>query len=153
MKTLIVTSPCFEAGGLIPLDHTGYGKDLSPELHLEGLCKESMSVAIIMNDMGHPIPAYNHWVIWNIPAQAVIPGNIPQGKFVGPLGDAVQGRGYGKNGYKGPKPPLKWSHIYHFNVFVLDCILNVPATSRKKDLLAAMQGHILQQAVLAGHYR
>ena len=110
------------------------------------------SIAIIMDDMGHPIPAYNHWVIWNIPAISLIPENIPHGEQVDSLG-AIQGCGYGKHRYRGPKPPFNWSHIYHFNVFSLDCRLDLPSTARKKDLLAAMQGHILQKSVLAGHYR
>lgn len=58
---------------------------------------------------------------------------------------AIQGCGYGKHRYRGPKPPFNWSHIYHFNVFSLDCRLDLPSTARKKDLLAAMQGHILQK--------
>ncbi len=153
MENLTVSSPSFEDGGLIPIKYTGYGEDISPELVLDGLSKRAVSIAIIMNDMGHPVPAYNHWVIWNIPAISLIPENIPHGERVECLGCAVQGRGYGKHGYRGPKPPFKWSHIYHFNVFVLDCSLDLTSTARKKDLLAAMQGHILQQAVLTGHYR
>lgn len=153
MENLTVSSPSFEDGGLIPIKYTGYGEDISPELVLSGLSKRAVSIAIIMNDMDHPIPAYNHWVIWNIPAVPLIPENIPHGKRVECLGDAIQGRGYGKHRYRGPKPPFRWSHIYHFNVLVLDCSLDLPSTARKKDLLAAMQGHILQQAVLAGHYR
>lgn len=154
MEKLIVSSPCFKHGGLIPIEHTGYGADHSPELQLCGLSKNTVSIAVIMNDMGHPIPAYNHWVIWNIPPTPVIPGNIPPGKQVDFLLDgAVQGRGYGKHQYRGPKPPFNWSHVYDYNVFALDCLLDLPASARKKKLLNAMRGHILQQAVLSGHYR
>lgn len=153
MKELTVTSPAFKEGGLIPLKHTGHGEDLSPEFKLDGLSDGAVSIAIIMNDMGHPVSAYNHWVIWNIPAMSVIPEAIPHGACVKVLGNAVQGLGYGKNQYRGPKPPFHWSHIYHYNVYVLDCLLDLPSTARKRDLLASMKGHILQQAVLTGHYR
>lgn len=153
MEKLLVSSPCFEHGGLIPVAYTGHGADISPELLLNKLSPDAVSVAIIMNDMGHPIPAYNHWIIWNIPAAPVIPGSIPHGEQVEALGGAVQGIGYGKHRYSGPKPPFRWSHIYHFNVFALDGFLDLPCTSRKRDLVKAMRGHILQQAVLAGHYR
>lgn len=153
MEQLAVTTPCFEHKGLIPTKHTGYGADESPELQLSGLSENAVSIAVIMNDMGHPIPSYNHWVIWNIPATAVIPGNIPYGKQVEQLMPAMQGIGYGKHRYRGPKPPFRWSHIYHFNVFALDCFLDLPNTARRKALLAAMQGHILQEATLVGHYR
>lgn len=60
MEKLIVTSPCFEPDGLIPLAYTGHGTDISPALDLHGLCEEAVSLAIVMDDMGHPIPAYNH---------------------------------------------------------------------------------------------
>lgn len=153
MERLVVTSPCFEDKGLIPLKHTGHGADCSPELVLSGLSSKAVSLAIIMNDMGHPVPAYNHWVIWNIPAAPVVPGGIPHGAYVAALKGAVQGIGYGKHRYRGPKPPFRWSHIYHFNIYALDCLLDLPITTRKKGLLSAMRGHVLQHAVLTGHYR
>lgn len=153
MEKLIISSPCFKDGGLIPVEYTGHGIDKSPELILENLSRDAVSVAIIMNDMGHPIPAYNHWVIWNIPAMPEIPGSIPYGKHLEFLGNAVQGLGYGKHKYRGPKPPFHWSHIYHFNVYALDCFLDLPDTARKRDVLTAMRGHVLQQGVLTGHYR
>ena len=65
----------------------------------------------------------------------------------------MQGRGYGKNRYRGPKPPFHWSHRYRYHVYVLDCLLDLPSTAGKRDLLSAMEGHILQQGVLTGHYR
>ena len=153
METLHVFSPSFKAGGLIPIRHTGYGDDVSPALQIEGLSTNAVSIAVLLNDMSHPIPAYNHWLIWNLPAESYIPENIPYGEKVEKLGNAVQGRGYGKHRYRGPKPPFKWSHIYQYQVFVLDCTLELPSSSRKKDLLTAMDGHILQQAELSGHYR
>ncbi len=150
---LIVTSPAFENEGLIPIEYTGYGADISPELHLSPINEAAKSLAIIMDDMGHPVPAYNHWVIWNIPVMQTIPANIAYGVNVSALNGAVQGRGYGKNRYRGPKPPFNWSHRYQFNIYVLDCLLDLPGNSRKRDLLNAMQGHILQQGVLVGKYR
>jgi len=153
MKELTVKTPAFEHEGLIPIDYTGYGADISPELHLENIDGQAKSIAIIMNDMGHPIPAYNHWVIWNIPVMRIIPAHIPRGKTVESLCGAVQGRGYGKHRYRGPKPPFNWSHRYRFSIFVLDRTLDLPAASKKRDLLKAMEGHILQQAELVGYYR
>lgn len=153
MKDLIVSSPAFENKGLIPIQYTGYGADTSPELILSGLDARAESLVVIMNDRGHPIPGYNHWVIWNIPPALSIPANIPHGSRVDTLGGAVQGVGYGKHRYRGPKPPFHWSHMYEFYVYVLDSKLDIPDNSRKRDLLKAMQGKILQQGVLSGHYR
>lgn len=153
MHTLQVTSPAFEAGGLIPEQYTGYGEDISPALCLEGLQPEAKSLAIVLDDLDHPMPAYNHWVIWNLPVLQEIPEHIPQGETVNTLSGAVQGRGYGKHRYRGPKPPFRWSHRYRFAVYALDTQLSLPATARKREVLRAMQGHILQQGELIGHYR
>lgn len=152
-QQLIVTSPAFEHEAIIPIQYTGRGEDISPELHLSGISEQAQSLAIIMDDLGHPIPAYNHWVIWNIPVLEILPKNIPHGASVAELGGAIQGRGYGKHRYRGPKPPFNWSHRYQFNVFVLDCLLDLPSSSRKRHVLAAMQGYILQQGSLVGRFR
>jgi len=149
----IATSPAFEEGGKIPVEYTGRGRDISPELRLSGIAEGARSLVVIMDDMGHPIPEYNHWVIWNIPVMESIPENIPHGGRVEALGGAVQGRGYGKNRYRGPKPPFNMSHVYRFCVYTLDTMLELPPSSRKKALLAAMEGHILQKAGLTGRYR
>lgn len=150
---LIVSSLAFKNEEVIPIQYTGYGEDISPELNLSQIEEEARSIAIIMNDMGHPIPAYNHWVIWNIPIMRKIPASISHGAQVAELNGAIQGWGYGKNRYRGPKPPFNWSHQYQFNIYVLNCMLNLPSNSRKRDLLAAMQGHILQEGHLIGRYR
>lgn len=87
----------FENNGNIPREYTGFGRDISPEFELKNLCENAVSIAVIMDDLDIPfIPAYNHWLIWNLPAMAVIPENIPCGAVVKELGNAVQGRGYGK---------------------------------------------------------
>lgn len=150
---LIITSPAFENEAIIPIQYTGRGEDISPELHVLSIDENARSLAVIMDDMGHPIPAYNHWVIWNIPAMEIIPGHIPHGPHIAELNGATQGRGYGKNRYRGPKPPFNWSHRYQFNVYALDCMLELPASSRKRDLLTAMEGHILQEGCLVGRFR
>ncbi|WP_024291172.1 YbhB/YbcL family Raf kinase inhibitor-like protein [Lacrimispora indolis] len=152
-NNLTVTSPAFQNEAVIPVQYTGRGEDISPELHLSSIDENAKSLAVIMDDMGHPIPAYNHWVIWNIPIMEIIPQNIPHGAHIAELNGATQGRGYGRNKYRGPKPPFNWSHRYQFNVYVLDCLLDLPVRSRKRDVLAAMEGHVLQEGCLVGRFR
>lgn len=152
--SLTVTSPAFEQEGLIPVQNTGYGEDVSPELHLSGIAEGAKSIAIIMDDLDHPIkPGVNHWIIWNIPVMEVIPGHIPPGGQVAVPVGAVQGRGYGRNRYRGPKPPFNWSHRYQYNVYVLDATINLNSNARRAQLLSAMEGHILQHGFLVGRYR
>lgn len=149
---LTVTSPAFKANGTIPVDYTGNGKDSSPELHLSELDERAVSLAIIMDDIDHPLAGvYNHWLIWNLPIMDTIPAEIPQGEQVAALNNAVQGMGYGKHRYRGPKPPFG-RHRYKYHVFALDKKLDLLASSKKKELLTAMEGHILQYGYLVGEY-
>lgn len=149
-QELSVTSDAFENGGEIPIKYTGRAEDVSPELKLSALSEEAKSIAIIMEDLDIPvIGILPHWVIWNLPVQTVIPENIPHGESLTSLGDAMQGIGYGRHGYKGPNPPFG-SHRYQFHVYVLDCRLNLSGNAGKKALMKAMEGHILQYGSITG---
>lgn len=151
---LTITSPAFEEGGKIPIQYTGRGEDVSPELQLSFVHAKAESIAIIMNDIDHPIfPKYNHWVIWNLPVTDIIPENIPHGPELSAFGGAVQGMGYGRHRYRGPKPPFNLSHRYEYHVFVLDCKLDLPVSARKKHVMQAMSGHILQKGSIIGRFR
>lgn len=150
---LAVKSPAFEEGGMIPVKHTGYGDDISPALELGKIAEGAKSIVIIMDDVDHPIKNYNHWVLWNLPVMVNIPEDMPHGERPGLYADAVQGRGYGKHRYRGPKPPFNWLHRYRYSVYVLDTALDISPNSRKKDLLVAMEGHILQEGSIVGKYQ
>jgi len=154
--TLNVQSPAFEHNGFMPKKHTGFDVDISPAFRIMNLCDNAVSIAVIMDDLDIPfIRAFNHWLIWNIPQTSEIPENIPYGSIVPKLGNAVQGMGYGKNRYRGPKQPVfvRNVHRYVFHFFVLDCFLDLDCTARKKELLKAMKGHILQQGSITGKYK
>lgn len=151
-KNLTVTSPAFEEGGTIPVRYTGDGEDVSPALTLSELSPNAKSIALVMDDLDFPLRTYNHWVIWNLPVQEAIPEAIEHGERVESLGGAVQGIGYGRHKYRGPKPPFG-THQYVYRVFVLDTTLDLSANAGKKDLLKAMEGHVLQYGDLTGQYR
>ncbi|MDO4354953.1 MAG: YbhB/YbcL family Raf kinase inhibitor-like protein [Clostridia bacterium] len=153
---LRVSSPSFADGGPMPARHTGFGEDVSPALALHDLDARAVTLAIVMDDLDIPfIPAYTHWLIWNLPAWESIPEALPPGAQLPECGGAQQGLGYGRHRYRGPKPPIfEWRrHRYVFHVYALDVRLNLPADARRRDLLRAMQGHILQQAKLTGTCR
>ncbi|MDF9825208.1 Raf kinase inhibitor-like YbhB/YbcL family protein [Breznakia sp. PF5-3] len=160
MQNLKVTSTAFVHKGEIPIQYTGWGKDISPELILDNLDEKAISIAIIMDDLDHPISMlvnrdYNHWLIWNIPAQKVVPENITHGKQVKELEGAIQGLAYGKYRYAGPKPPrfLKKAHRYGFHVYVLDRMLDLKAEVKKKEFLEIIKPYVLQTGYLEGYYQ
>lgn len=151
-EQLTVTSPAFEHLGVIPQKHTGKGEDISPALYLSELSDDAVSIAVIMDDLDIPVVSnYNHWVIWNIPVQNTIPEGVLAGDTVPTLGNAMQGIGYGEHTYKGPEPPFG-THRYQYHVFVLDTMLELDSSSKKEDLVNAIDGHILQYGSLTGWY-
>ena len=115
---------------------------------------EVKTLVIIMDDLDVPFAGeLNHWLIWNLPAENMIPEDIPYGAEC-PNG-AKQGFAYGKHRYRGPKQPpfIKKAHRYRFRVYGLDRALELPAASRKKELMQAMSGHILQTGEILGWYQ
>ncbi len=153
-KNLTITSTAFQNGEMIPDRYTGRGEDLSPELSFTALDEKAVSIAVVMDDLDHPIGAYNHWVLWNVPAAVTtIPEGVEKGEAVSSLPGAVQGRSDygGKHYYRGPKPPFGM-HEYVFRVYVLDCLLTLESSAGKRELLKAMEGHILQYGTLSGLY-
>lgn len=155
MDTLRLTSPAFSEGGAIPVRYTGFGEDLSPVLCLSGLYGGAVSMALVLEDLDVPLcKTYSHWLIWNLPLLAEIPEGVPHGPSVLSLENAVQGVGYGRHRYRGPHPPPfhHKAHRYVFRVYVLDCRLDLPPAARRRALIKAMSGHILQEASLLGTF-
>lgn len=155
-KTLVITSKTFSDNGFLPKRNTGFGEDFSPDFAVEKLPAEAASLVIIMYDLDIPlIGKYPHWLIWNIPAQSVIPENIPHGGEVPSLGNARQGTAYGKNRYRGPKQPffITKMHRYEFDIFALDAMLELDFTANAAMLTAAMEGHVLASGTIIGKYK
>lgn len=155
-EKLEITSPAFEDDGIIPIEYTGYGRDCSPTLILENLKSDAVSLAVIMVDLDIPfIREYPHWLIWNLPVTAEIPGSLPKSEHLPELSGAQQGIAYGKHQYRGPKPPafLRKPHRYVFTVYVLDVRLDLDSDAKQAELLKAMEGHILQRGEITGLYR
>ena len=78
-------------GSKFPIEYTGRGKDISPEFVIKNLSANAKTLAVILEDLSHPIKDFTHWIIWNIPAANRIKKNIPVGWTVPALGNARQG--------------------------------------------------------------
>ena len=140
------------SSGRFQEDATGRGRDESPEIVLEGRDPGGASLAVTLEDVTHPLfGTMAHWLIWNIEPTDRIPAAIPHGKEVDSL-FARQGLAYGWHRYRGPKPPRGKTHTYRFTVYVLDERLDLSARSRRKALLRAIEGHVLQRAVIEGTF-
>ena len=149
-----ITSTQFENGGWMPDSIAGYGEDMSPDILIDGLPEDTVSIAVTMDDLDHPIkPGFNHWVAWNIEPSCRIPGGIPKGGVLETPIHIEQGIGYGRHCYRGPKPPFNGNHRYTVTVYALDIKLKLGSNSRKKDLLSAIDSHILGKGEITGRYQ
>lgn len=153
---MIVSSTAFNDNGIIPVKHTGFGEDISPELIITAAPEGAVSYALILDDLDVPFrKSFNHWIIWNIPVTDIIPAGFPKGAVIYEPIHACQGMAWGKNCYRGPKQPffIRKEHRYVFTVYALDCQLKLSEKSRKKNMLDAMNGHILAEAKIIGRYK
>ncbi len=148
-----LTSLVFEHNGKIPAKYTCDGENTNPPLTISDAPKNAQSLVLLMDDPDIPafvkekfgIEVWDHWVIFNIPPMA---REIKEGK--NPSGILGKNSG-GKNTYGGPCPPDK-EHRYFFKLYALDTVLDLKEGAAKKEVEAAMEGHILAKAELIGKY-
>ena len=152
MDILEFTCTGIENGGKFPIEHTGRGRDVSPEFVFSNLSPQAKTLAIALEDLSHPIKDFTHWLIWNIPAAGRVEGGIPAGRRVPGSGGACQGIGYGFHRYAGPRPPKGKTHIYRFTVYALDCEIRTGAHSLKRTFLKKAEGHILQKGSITAKF-
>jgi len=150
---LAMSSSAFQEGSEIPARYTCEEQDVSPALTWEEPPAETQSFALIMDDPDAPGGVFTHWVLFNLPADSrglseAVPTQpqLPDG--------SLQGKNdFGRIGYGGPCPPPGRPHRYQFTLYALDQTLDLKAGASKKQVIDAMQGHILVQGRLTGTYQ
>lgn len=150
---LPVSSPAFREGNTVPTKYTCQGQDVSPPLAWSEPPAGSQSLALIMDDPDAPGGVFTHWVLFNIPSDSrELPEAVPAQPQL-PSG-AIQGKNdFGRLGYGGPCPPPGRPHRYQFTLYALDRLLDLKSGASKKQVLEAMQGHILAQGQLTGMFQ
>jgi Raf kinase inhibitor-like YbhB/YbcL family protein len=150
---LSVSSPAFQEAESIPDKYTCQGDGVSPPLAWGEPPLGTQSMALIMDDLDAPLGVFTHWVIFNIPpdsrelvealpTQPQLPDGTLQGK-----------NSFGEIGYGGPCPPGGSSHRYEFTLYALDSPLGLEAGASKKEVIKAMQEHVLAYGRLTGTYQ
>jgi len=149
-----LTSTAFKEGAAIPVKHTCDGADVSPPLAWSGAPPGSAAFALIVDDPDAPAGTWVHWVLYDLPATtAQLAENVAKTDAPAGLGGALQGRtDFRRPGYGGPCPPPGPAHRYFFKLYALDAPLRLKAGATKRDVEAAMQGHVVGTAQLMGTY-
>lgn len=151
--TVTITSPAFDAGGMIPGRYTCDGEDLSPPLRWSGAPEGTASWALVCDDPDAPAGVWVHWVLYGLPAETrALPEGVPCEETV--LGGARQGRNdFRRLGYGGPCPPPNGEHRYQFTLYAVDGEIDLPPGATKRELLEALQGRVVGGGRLIGRYR
>jgi Raf kinase inhibitor-like YbhB/YbcL family protein len=150
--TLIeLTSPAFAPGEPIPTKYSCDGENISPPLQWSDPPQGTQSLALICDDPDAPIGTWVHWVLFNLPAEArsLVEAVPPDAER--PDGSRHGENGWGRLDYGGPCPP-SGTHRYVFKLYALDTMLDLEAGASKKQVLQAMEGHILTETELMGVY-
>jgi hypothetical protein len=150
---LTISSPDFKNNGVLPAIFTGEGQNISPALYWTDIPSNTASFAVIMDDPDAPTGLFTHWIIFNIPPES---SKLPQAvKTILLLEDgSMQGKNTaGKIGYYGPYPPPGPAHRYQFHLYALDKMIVAKPGANRKEVLEALQRHILASAMITGIYQ
>ncbi|MBW6425710.1 YbhB/YbcL family Raf kinase inhibitor-like protein [Rhizobium sp. XQZ8] len=151
-----VSSEAFSADQTIPQQHSEYADGVSPVLKWNAVTNAASYVIIMEDPDSKPIKPFVHWLAWNIPSTVT---SLPEGlqeqlRLTEPEGVSQGRNSSGTHGYFGPKPPIgDPAHHYHIQVLALDQMLDLPPTSDRDALLAAVSGHVIAKGELVGIYQ
>jgi Raf kinase inhibitor-like YbhB/YbcL family protein len=152
-SVISLTSTAFEDGGRIPYLYTCEGDDISPALQWSGAPASTRTYVMVCEDPDAPRGTWIHWVLYNIPGDA-----LELTKAVPTLPELPSGARHGRNTagdmtYAGPCPPPGKPHRYFFRLYALDLSLDLPPGATKIELDQAMDQHIVAQGTLLGTYQ
>jgi len=149
---MTVESTAFGEGEFIPSKYTCDGENVSPPLSWSEPPESTRSLVLISDDPDAPMGTWVHWVVYNIPPDVRgFPERMPSSPVL-PDGTLQGKTDFGTTGYGGPCPP-SGIHRYFFKVYALDTVLDLKEGATKKQVVRAMEGHVIAQGRLMGKYK
>ena len=144
-----VSSPAFRDGEPLDPCFTADEEDaVAPPLEWTAPPAGTQELALIVEDPDAPTPEpFCHWLVWGLSPQ--------QGKLL----EGETPPRVGKNSFQNsewllPDPPTGHGpHDYVFQLFALDLPLALMPGAGRKELLAAMEGHVVAAAVVTATYQ
>ncbi len=148
---ITVESSAFDDGEAMPDKYSLSDDNVSPPISWSDVPSNTKSVAVICEDPDAPSGLWVHWVVFNIPSDiSALPEDLPDEGVL--AGGIIQGvNDFGRIGWDGPAPP-EGVHRYIFRVYGLDSMLGLGPGASRKELLSAMDGHIIARGSMTGTY-
>lgn len=155
--TFAITSPSFEDSALMDSKFAGQGgprncdgENISPAFAWDNAPEGTKSFILLgHDDAGHRGMGVDHWVLYNIPADAIgmAEGEIPEGALQGP-------NITGQLGYQGPCPlPGENAHYYEFTLIATSLELGHFESGLTRDaILADLEETAIAATSVVGRY-
>ena len=151
-----LVSDAFENGTSIPRRHAGegVGENLSPPLAWRNIPRETVELALVIEDPDAPLPRpFVHTIVTAIPPEVtrIVEGVLAEGlQHPGVFGKGT----FGGRGYRGPSPVRgHGSHTYVFQLFALAAPLpGDRAPISRAQMAKAMAGIVIARGRLDGTY-
>jgi len=141
-----LTSRAFSEGEKIPERFSRQGGSTSPPLAWTQIPTNAKSLALIVDDPDAPSGVFVHWLVYGIS-----PDTTKFDEGAPPRGVHQGTNGFGDIGYGGPEPP-SGTHRYFFHLYALDREIDLASGASLEDLDQAMRGHVIEEAILMGHF-
>jgi Raf kinase inhibitor-like YbhB/YbcL family protein len=121
------------------------GEGVSPGLAWRAVPKGTVELALVLEDPDAPSGTFTHWLVWGI---------APAARRLDDIDGLPQGRNdFGNIGYGAPCPPPGQTHHYLFRLLALDRKLDLARDADRASFDAAVQGHVLFEALTTTTYR
>jgi len=146
---LLLTSSAFQHNAVIPAKYSCDDQNISPPISWQNAPEGTKSFVLIVDDPDAPAGTWDHWVLFNVPANTT---SLPENVADLPNGTQVGKNSWGKTNYGGPCPP-RGTHRYFFKLYALDTVLDLPEGATKQQIEVAMMNHVLADAELVGKYQ
>lgn len=140
-----LTSPAFEAGGMIPARYACDRENLSPPLAWSDVPEGTAAFALLVDDPD--ANEFIHWLLTDIPADAT---ELREGE-----GDAMgspEANDFGTVGWGGPCPPTG-IHSYRFTLYALPASIGLTDPGDAATVRDELGAEALAEAELVGLYR
>jgi Raf kinase inhibitor-like YbhB/YbcL family protein len=144
------------AAGALPDASGCKGPGVSPQISWNNPPAGTRSLALLMDDedsvVGHlHRHYYAHWLVFDMPADRHdLMAGLPRQAL--PDGSQQGSNDSGESGYSGPCPNAGSTHHYAITVYALDTRLGLAAGTTGRQLLTAIDGHILARGQILATY-
>jgi Raf kinase inhibitor-like YbhB/YbcL family protein len=146
--SIVVRSVAFEMNSALPISCTVDGVGAPPALGFHGVPEAARALVVLCEDPDAPFPEpYVHWLVYGMSGVVEDLDAQSQAAYLAGQNSKLE-LGY----TPAAPPPGHGLHHYHFQVFALDCRVELEAGVGRGDVLDVMKGHVLAWGQIIGTY-